>query len=83
MEAGECGLTRGAYVVARRLEVVAVARVAVKFVVCFGCGGFFRVSFFFERIRPAASMMRLASFTSLLVMMKGREREATKDIFCL
>ena len=36
-------------------------RVAVDFVVCFGCGGFFRDFFFrvffsFERTRPAASM---------------------------
>ena len=36
-------------------------RAAVDFVVCFGCGGFFRVFFrgyffFFERTRPAASM---------------------------
>ena len=29
---------------------------AVDFVVCFGCGGFFRDFFSFERTRPAASM---------------------------
>ena len=56
MEAGKYGLTRLAPSRGGRGR-----RAAVAFVVYFGRGGFFRVSFFsvsffFERTRPAASM---------------------------
>ena len=62
MEAGEYGLTRGMCFVARRLEVVSVARLmwiswcvlgAADF---FGVLCFFLFFFFSERTRPAASM---------------------------
>ena len=62
MEADEYGLTRGMYFVARRLEVVAVARLmwiswcvlgAADF---FGDLCFFLFFFFSERTRPAGSM---------------------------
>ena len=70
MEVGECGLTRGTYLVARRVEVVAVAGL-LWISCCVGCGGiscFFRF-FLFERTRPAASMRPpCLTFTSLLVI---------------
>ena len=61
MEAGEYGLTRGTCFVARRLEVVAVAGLLwISWCVLGGADFFlfcFRLFFyFFERIRPAASM---------------------------
>ena len=44
----EHGLTRGTFFTARRLEAVAVAGLLwIFFVVCFGCGGIFRVFFRF------------------------------------
>ena len=69
--AGECGQTRGTCFVARRLEVVD-GLPWISWCVLSGAD-FFVVSFFdlffpFERTRPAASMSRLASFTSLLVL---------------
>ena len=71
MEAGEYGLTRGTCFVARRLVVVAVAGLLWISRCVSGAAGlfvFFRMFFFFERTRPAASMWSpLASFTSLLV----------------
>ena len=54
-------------------------RAAVDFVVCFEWGGFFfcffvfSYFFAFERTRPAASMRRHSSFTSLLVLMSNVE----------
>ena len=58
MEAGEYGLTRGTCLVARRLEVVAVAGLLwISWCVLDAAGlrVFFRF-FFFESTRPAASM---------------------------
>ena len=60
MEAGEYGLTRGTRFVARCLEMVAVAAWC-GFRGVFSVGRdffvfFFRLFFFFERTRPAASM---------------------------
>ena len=46
MEADDYGLTLGTCFVVRRLDIGRGRRAAVDFVVCFGCGGFFRVFFF-------------------------------------
>ena len=73
MEAGEHGQTHGTWFFARRLEVVAVAGLMWVSWCVFGGADFFvffffRLLFFFECTRPAASMrLPLASFTSLLV----------------
>ena len=59
MEAGEYGLTRGTCLVARRLEVVAVAGLPWISWCVLGAAGFrvfYYYYFFFERTRPAASM---------------------------
>ena len=64
MEAGEYGLTHGTCFVARRLEVVEVARLLCNSWCVLGAAGFttrvcvifFFVFFLFERTRPAASM---------------------------
>ena len=61
MEAGEYGLTRGTFFVARRLELVAAAGLLWISWRVLGGAEFFSVSFlfdflFFERTRPAASM---------------------------
>ena len=59
MEAGEYGLTRGTFFVARRLELVAAAGLLWISWCVLGAADFFRVFrvfFFFERTRPAASM---------------------------
>ena len=59
MEAGEYELTRETCFVARRLEVVAVARLLWISWCVLGAAGFRAgggVDFFFERTRPAASM---------------------------
>ena len=48
MEADDYGLTLGTCFVVRRLDIGRGRRAAVDFVVCFGCGGFFRVSFLFD-----------------------------------
>ena len=59
MEAGEYGLTRGTCFVARRLVVVAVAGLLWISRCVSGAAGlfvFFRMFFFFERTRPAATM---------------------------
>ena len=70
MEVGVYGLTRGTCFVARRLEVVAVAGLlwiswcvldGADFVVFF----FFDFIFFFERIRPAASLSSRGRFLPL------------------
>ena len=72
MEAGEYGLSRGTFVFARRLEVVAFAGL-LRLSWCV-LGGvdffvFFFDLFFLERTRPTASMRPpLASYTSLLVV---------------
>ena len=58
MEAGEYELKRGTCFAARRLEVVAVARLLLMSWCVLGAAGF-RVFFpfvFFERTRPAARM---------------------------
>ena len=62
MEAGEYGLTRGMYFLACRLELDAVAGLlwiswCVLGGVDFFSVFFFSIFFFFERTRPAASMM--------------------------
>ena len=46
MEAGENGLTRGTWFVARRARGGRGRRTGVDFVVCFWGGGLFRVCFF-------------------------------------
>ena len=58
MEAGEHGLTRGTCSIARRLEVVAVARVLWISCCVLGAAGFLGGGsfFWFERTRHAASM---------------------------
>ena len=59
MEAGEYGLTRGTFFVARRLELVAAAGLLWISWCVLGAADFFRVFrvfFSFERTRPAASM---------------------------
>ena len=60
MEAGEYGLTRGTCFVARRLEVVAVARLLWISWCVLGSAGFFHVFLFdffsFEHTRPAAGL---------------------------
>ena len=69
----EYGLTRGKCFTAPRLEVVAVAGLLwINFVVCFGCGGIFRVFIFFVYFTSNAHGLlqvrgHLASCTSLLV----------------
>ena len=55
MEAGEYGLMRGTCLIARRLELVAVAGLLWISWCVLDAAGFFRV-FFFGRTRPAASM---------------------------
>ena len=84
MEAGEYGLTRGTCFVASRPEVVA----AVDFVVCFGCGGIFRVFFFrFDFSSNAHGLLqvrgRFVPFTSLLVVRQMRGIQAIEADFCL
>ena len=56
MEAGEYGLTRGTCCVARRLQLVAVARLLWISWCVFGGVDFVAFCFSFERSRPAASM---------------------------
>ena len=64
MKAGEYGLTRGTFFVARRLEVVAFAGLLWISWRVFGGADFFvfsfSISFFFERTRPAASTYEAA-----------------------
>ena len=72
MEAGECGLTRGACFVARSLELVAVAGLLWISWCVLGAAGFRFFSRFFRFFSSNAHGLlqacgRLASFTSLLV----------------
>ena len=77
-EACEYGLIRGTCVTARRLEVVAVAGLLwIYFVVCSGWGGIFLCVFFlcvFFCFLYTHGLLqvwgRLASFTSLLVLLR-------------
>ena len=68
MEESEYGLTRGTCFVARRHDVVAVARLLWMSSCVFGCGGLFREFSFSNAHGLLQVRRRLASFTSLLVM---------------
>ena len=71
MEAGEYGLTRGTCFVACRREVVAVAGL-LWISLCFGCrrDSFFFLFFFLNAHDLLQVLGRLASFTSVLVVMR-------------